>query len=232
MLKVWRDAVSAGENCLSLADLERFLEGAASDEKSAQHMAGCPHCQAELAMLRSFEASVQRNGDQAAVQGIADHLRRSQGVHQTPAGVGFWRPILTVQHLAGVAALMLIGLGISLYVSNRQERPSLRIPSSESQAMRSGDIRLAGPSGDLDQLPLSFHWDAFPLAKNYSVEILEVDGTVLWRGETTENVLIANSEIRAKMRPAKTLLWKVTALDSSGRPIAVSSLGTFRVTLR
>jgi len=230
MLKLWRDAVSAGENCLSLEDLERFLEGAASDEKSAQHMAGCPHCQAELAMLRSFEASVPRNDVQAAVQGIADHLRRGQGVHQTPAGVGFWRPLLTVPHLAGVAALMLIGLGISLYVSNRQERPSLRIEPSGSQSMRSGDIRLAGPSGDLDQPPESFHWDAFPLAKNYSVQILEVDGAVLWRGETTENVLIANSEVKAKMRPGKTLLWKVTAMDSSGRAIAVSSPNSFRVT--
>ena len=230
MPKVWRDAVSAGENCLCLEDLERFLEGSPSDEKSAQHLARCPHCQAELAMLRSFEESVPRNGDQAAVQGIADHLRSAQGAQQTPARVGFWRPLLTVPQLAGVAALMLMGLGISLYVSNRQERPSLSIQPSGSQAMRSGDIRLAGPSGELDQPPESLHWDAFPLAKSYSVQILEVDGTVLWQGEATENVLLANSEVKAKIRPGKTLLWKVTAMDSSGRPLAVSSANTFRVT--
>lgn len=230
MPKVWRDAVSAGENCLSLEDIERFVEGGGSDEKSAQHLAGCPHCQAELAMLRSFEESLPGNADQAAVQGIADQLRRAQGARKAPARVGFWRPLLTVPHLAGVAALMLVGLGVSLYVSNRHERPSLRIPSSESQAMRSGDIHLAGPSGDLDQPPESFHWDAFPLAKSYSVQILEVDGTELWHGETMENVLIADSVVKAKMHTGKTLLWKVTAVDSSGRPIAVSSPNKFRVT--
>jgi hypothetical protein len=32
------------------------------------------------------------------------------------------------------------------------------------------------------------------------------------------------------MRPGKTLLWKVTALDASGKPIASSNAERFRVT--
>jgi len=226
----WRDGVSAGDHCLSLDALQNLMDGGPSDLKDTQHLSGCAHCQAELAMLKSFASSLPAENDQAAVDWIAAQLRRAQDIPASSVPIPFWHGLLRVPNLAGAAAFMLIvGLGFSLYVSSRQERPLLHGKPSETQNMRSGDIRLAAPSGDLDRTPKDFRWEALPLAKSYSIQLLEVDGSVLWSGQSAENILIASPELKAKMRPGKTFFWKVTALDASGKPIASSSPDRFRI---
>jgi len=231
-LKAWREGVSAGENCLPLEALERLAEGDSSDLYSSQHVAACAHCQAELAMLKSFESSLPSESDEKAVEWVVAHLRDAQNVPSSPPPVPFWRNPLRLPNLAVAAALTLvIGLGLSLYVSNRQERPVLHVPPMEIQNMRSGDIRLTDPTGELTRIPGHFQWSALPRGKSYSVQLLEVDGTVLWSGQTADNSLIASPELKSKIRPGKQLLWTVTALDASGKPIAQSSQAGFRVTL-
>jgi len=49
---------------------------------------------------------------------------------------------------------------------------------SGTQNMRSGDLRLMSPSGNFDRVPEEFRWEALPQAKSYTVQLLEVDGTV------------------------------------------------------
>jgi hypothetical protein len=128
--------------------------------------------------------------------------------------------------------MMTLALSLSLYLSNRQERPSLRTDSFGSQQMRSGDLRLTAPSGELQRVPQEFRWEALPAAKSYSIQLLEVDGTILWSGKSAENFLAVSPELQAMMRPGKALLWKVTALDASGTQIADSSRERFRITAR
>ena len=230
-VNVWRDGVSASDNCLSLDALQELMDGGSSDLKGAQHLSGCAHCQAELVMLRSFERALPAEKDRAEVGWIAAQLQRAQGMPVEPVNVSFWGHWLRIPRLATAAALMLTtGLCLSLYISSRQDRPLLHGSPSVNQKMRSGDIRLAGPSGELDRAPASFRWEALPLATSYSIQLLEVDGTVLWSGQSAENTLIANPELKTIMRPGKVLLWKVTALDALGKPIASSSLERFRVT--
>jgi hypothetical protein len=230
-LEAWREGVSAGEGCLSLDALQELVRGGASDPKTAQHAAGCPHCQAELAMLRSFESSLGPGDDQAAVEWVAAQLQSGQELPSSPVRMPFWRGSLRVPQLAGTAAIvLLIGLGLSLYISTRQERPLLHGEPSGNQNMRSGDVRLISPSGNYEQVPEDFRWEAVPQAKNYTVQLFEVDGTVLWSGQSAESVLRASPDLKAKMRPGKALLWKVTALDASGKPIASSSTERFRIT--
>jgi hypothetical protein len=183
-------------------------------------------------MLRSFESSFPSASDEKAVEWMVAQLQGAQDVPSSPPSVPFWRALLRMPNLAVAAALTLvIGLGLSLYVSNRQERPVLHVPPTETQDMRSGDIRLTDPSGELDRTPEHFHWNALPQAKSYSVQLLEVDGTVLWSGQTADNTVIASPELKLRIRPGKQLLWTVTALDASGKPIAQSSQTGFRVTL-
>jgi hypothetical protein len=224
----WRAGVSASDDCLSLDALQDIVDGGSADLKVARHLSGCAHCQAELAMLRSFEQVLPAENDHA-VDWIAAQLQRAQGIPPVP--VPFWRGWFKIPQLATAAALMMtVGLGLSLYISNRQERPVLHGSPAENLKMRSGDIRLTGPSGELDRAPETFRWEALPLAKSYSIQLLEVDGSVLWSGQSAENILIVNPELKTKMHPGKTLLWKVTALDATGKPIASSSPDRFRVT--
>jgi hypothetical protein len=231
-MNAWREGVSKNENCLSPEALQELMEGVSSSQ-AAGHLAGCPHCQSELAMLKNFASPQPGKNNQADVNWIVNRLQ-STGVLPSPAArIPYWRPWLTIPRLSGAAAAMLtVALGLSLYLSNRQERPSLRTESSGSQQMRSGDIRLVEPSGDLERVPQEFRWEALPVAKSYSIQLLEVDGTVLWSGQSVENFLAVSPELQTMMRPGKALLWKVTAIDASGTPVAGSSRERFRVTAR
>ncbi|HWZ46541.1 MAG TPA: hypothetical protein VNW97_23915 [Candidatus Saccharimonadales bacterium] len=228
-LNAWRKGVSADEDCLSLEMLQGLVEGVPPGTPAAAHLAGCPRCQAELAMLRSFELPPSGANDQAAVEWITARLQHAEYVPSPAARIPWWGTWMTIPRLSGaVAATVMVGLALSLYVSNRQERP-LFTPTSENENMRSTDIRLTVPSGDLDQAPGEFRWEASPLAKSYSIQLLEVDGTEYWNGQSAKNFLTTSRELKAKMHPGKTLLWKVTALDASGKPIASSGRGRFRV---
>jgi hypothetical protein len=231
-LRAWRDSVSAGENCLALEALEQLASGASSDPKFNHHVARCPHCQTELAMLMSFESLPSSAKDEKSVEWIVGRLRSAQTLRSSCFGFPALRALLTAPNLAGAAALTLaIGLGLSLYVSDRQARPVLRVTPSETKNMRSGDVRLVGPTGDLDVAPVEFRWYAVPLARCYSVQLFEVDGTLLWSGQSTDNALNVSPELKSMMRPGKQLRWKVTALDALGRPISESSQLGFRIRL-
>src|SRR5258708_21931423 len=76
--KMWQAAASATEECLPLEVLERMTESSAADAKAAAHLAECAHCQTELSMLKSFEASVPSAEEGAAVAWIAAQLERKQ----------------------------------------------------------------------------------------------------------------------------------------------------------
>ena len=229
--EAWRDAASQTKDCLPLETLEKLVEGAA-DSNASRHLAGCPHCQSELAMLKSFESSVPSESEGAAVAWITAQLERNQhgASPRSAARVSFWRSFFRVPYLAGaLAAALVLGLGISFYVSDRAPHPikgDIGIGT-----FRSGSVKLAGPSGDLPQPPGAFHWQAYPGAASYRVDVMEVDGTVLWSAQTSENSVAAAPALRSKMHPGKALEWKVTALDASGREIASSSKERFQVKL-
>lgn len=227
----WRDAVSQTKDCLSLEILEKLTVGAA-DSNASQHLAGCPHCQSELAMLKSFESSVPSQSEGAAVAWIAAQLERNQSgvAARSEARVPFWRSFFRVPYLAGaLAAALVLGLGISFYVSDREPHPING--NIGTGTFRSGSVKLAGPSGDLAQPPGAFRWETYPGAKSYRVDVMEVDGTVLWSAQTSENFAAPTPELKNKMHPGKALQWKVIAFDASGREIANSTKEKFQVKL-
>ena len=49
--KIWQEAAAATKDCLPLEVLEQMVDNTSRDAKAAAHLAGCAHCQTELAML-------------------------------------------------------------------------------------------------------------------------------------------------------------------------------------
>jgi hypothetical protein len=232
--KIWQDAAGVTPECLPLEVLEKMTEGAAGDAKAKAHLAGCPHCQTELSMLKSFEASVPSADEGAAVAWIAAQLERNQNARnarQTIARVPFWRAMFRMPYLAGAAALaVVLALGISLYRSMNVEGPT-RIGGGSigSSAFRSGAVHLVSPVGEQAQAPVEFRWEAVPDAISYVVELKDVANQTLASSTSTKNTLAVTPEMRANMAPGKPLNWKVTALDASGKPVADSTGGNFKV---
>lgn len=236
--KVWREAVSAGKECPSIEVLEKVMEGSSPDPKSEAHVAQCPHCQSEISMLRKFEYSAPGESEGAAVAWIAAQLERNQPgrsaqPEKSAAVVPFWRTLFRVPYMAAAAALIVaITLGVSMYLSDGG-KPKFDGANVGTGAMRSGEIRLATPSGALNQAPEQLSWEAWPGAARYRVQItgVDIDHTLVWKGETTGNAVTVTPEMKAQMRPGKPLEWTVTALDATGKELATGK-GQFRVNLK
>jgi len=231
-VKMWQEAASATEECLPLEVLERMTENASADPKASAHLAGCAHCQTELAMLKNFEQSTPSADEGAAVAWIAAQLERRQSdpiAQQKIVRVPFWRTMFRVPYLAGAAALAaVLILGISLYHGN-SDGPGKINPGLGSGQFRSGAIHLVSPIADQNSAPTEFRWDAVQGASSYSVELKDVAGITLATANSTQNILAVTPEMKAVMVSGKPLKWLVTARDANGKEIANSSTEQFKV---
>jgi len=230
--KMWQEAAAATKDCLPLETLERMADNTSRDAKAAAHLAGCAHCQTELAMLKNFEQSTPSADEGAAVAWIAAQLERRQNApvaQQKAATVPFWRTMFRVPYLAGAAALAaVLILGVSLY-NRDSDGPGKLNPGIGSGQFRSGSIHLVSPIRDVPQAPAEFRWEAVPGANSYSVELKDVAGITLASAKSAQNVLQVTPEMKASMISGKPLKWKVTALDAAGKEIANSGLEQFKV---
>jgi hypothetical protein len=230
--KMWQEAASATTECLPLEVLERMTENASADPKASAHLAGCAHCQTELAMLKNFEQSTPSADEGAAVAWIAAQLERRQNApvaQQKIARVPFWHTMFRVPYLAGAAALAaVLVLGISLYHGN-SDGPSKINPGLGNGQFRSGSIHLVSPIADQPNAPSEFRWDAVQGAASYTVELKDVAGVTLATAKSSQNILAVTPEMKAVMISGKPIKWSVTALDASGKEIANSGAEQFTV---
>jgi hypothetical protein len=230
--KMWQEAASATQECLPLEVLERMTENASTDPKAAAHLAGCAHCQTELAMLKNFEQSTPSADEGAAVAWIAAQLERRQNApiaQQKIARVPFWRTMFRVPYLAGAAALAaVLILGVSLYHGS-SDGPGRINPGLGNGIVRSGAIHLVSPIAEQNNAPTEFRWEAIQGAGSYSVELKDVAGITLATANSAQNVLPVTPEMKANMVSGKPLKWKVTAKDANGKEIANSSTEQFKI---
>lgn len=218
--RIWRDSVSATKDCPPLEVLERVVEQTSSDPKVAAHVSACPHCQTEMAMLRSFESSTPSADEGGAVAWITAQLERNQHAPaaKTPTTVvPFWRTLFRLPYVAAAAVLIVaITLGISMYRSNNGQ-PGFVFHGAGTTYR--GEIHL-DLNSNLSQPPEQLTWEAVPGAVSYSVEIDDVTGDKIWQSSSTQNSIRVDPELKSKMRPGKPLKWTVTALDAKGNELA------------
>ena len=230
--KIWQEAAAETKDCLPLEVLEQMTDNTSRDAKAAAHLAGCAHCQTELAMLKSFEQSTPTAEEGAAVAWIAAQLERQQNApaaQQKVTRVPFWRMMFRVPYMAGAAALAAVLIfGISLYHGN-SDGPGRINPGLGDGQFRSGSIHLVSPITDQNSVPAEFRWDAVQGASSYRVELKDVAGITLASAKSTQNVLPVTPEMRANMVPDKPLKWTVTAMDAAGKEIANSSTEQFKI---
>jgi hypothetical protein len=232
-------ALQPKPDCLTLEELDKYAESGAP---SHPHLAECSRCQAELALLKSFQASEPLPGEGAAVAWIGTRLERqlnqikNPGTARAHAGAqqarSWFSRVFSARSaswLVPVTALLVIAV-TGFVVSRRSQEPQLRADAGNGPAIyRSQEVQLSGPAGEVPEAPKALEWKGFAGAVQYKVSIMEVDEAVLWSGETRELSIAIPNSIRAKMLPGKSVLWRVTAIDSQGRVVASSQLQRFSV---
>lgn len=227
--KIWQDAVTATKECPTLEVLEKVIEQSSTEPEAAAHVAGCAHCQAEMAMLKSFESSVPSENEGAAVAWIAAQLERNQKASAAKAPsnvVPFWRSLFRVPYMAAAAALIAaISLGISLY-HTEDGKPKLGVPNVG--IYRNIETIQLKTVGDLSQAPDQLTWAAVSGASSYVVEVDDVTGDKIWESRSAQNSITVDSQLKALLKPGKPLSWTVTALDATGKELATGK-ANFRV---
>jgi uncharacterized membrane protein len=114
----------------------------------------------------------------------------------------------------------------------RDGEPAVRQLQDAPQVYRTAQVQVVAPVGDIAATPSALEWVAFSGAAGYDVEVLEVDGTSLWRGTSSSLRIDLPSSVLAQLVPGKTVLWEVRARSASGATVANSGTQRFRVEVK
>lgn len=238
---IFKSTLTTSPECLTTEQLEVLLDG----KQSNPHLALCARCQAELALLQTFQSGTPLQNEGAAVAWISSHLdrelkniknpsrRRSSSPHGVRSleaqgpwlakmfGIGKWRWAVPAAALAAVAVMAVVLL-------RPPKEPDLQANVGNSKVIyRSQEVQVIGPVGDVQTVPRELQWQAFPGTGNYTVVVMEVDHSQLWHTETKATSVEIPASLSAKMRPGKPILWQVTALDATGRVLGTSQVELF-----
>lgn len=235
---ILKESFTATPDCLTPEQLEALQDG----KKGHPHLESCPRCQAELAMLKSFESDAPLPDEGAAVAWISAQLDRRLDSSKQPArsraraavqslepqswlnrvlGRGGFRWALPIGAVAAVAI-------VSALILQPSKPPQLQANAGGNQVIyRSQEVVIVGPVGELQKMPRELQWQSFAGAASYRIEIMEVDQTRLWTGDTKETSIPLPAAVRARMLPGKPFLWQVTATDSQGRVLGSSQTQRF-----
>ena len=238
-----RNALRPGPDCLSIERLAHYADGllpVVELQADEVHVAICSNCQAELTLLHEFAASTLRDDEAAVVQAGVEQLRRRETkifgpVHRDlesrqkwfspgrlPAWFGGLRPALTL-------AVVLLAVAGSYYLRNPA---APRLPAdigSSSDVARSMGLLVLQPVGDQTAVPGQFRWQPVGGASRYRVRLMEVDRQEIWATDTADVAVDLPAGVQARIRPAKTLVWQVTAYGASNALIAESDPQRFRL---
>ena len=182
-------ALRPGPECPSIERLGRYVDGGLTLEERRReepHIAACPNCQAELALLQAFATPAIRDDDAKVVRWGVEELRRREPEIFDDGSlkdlyvrrwlwIGRLRPALAL-------AVVLLMLGGGYYLGN-QGTP--RLPAdigSSPDATRSLSVTVRGPIGDQASVPARLQWEPVNGAARYRVRLSEVDRQEIWVG--------------------------------------------------
>ena len=231
------ESVLRGEgDCLAPEQLELLLgEGvdSAIRQRYESHIQGCATCATELDLLRSFLTVNPEPDEEKDLAWVVSRLKNPAVDEVKPAKAGWWHAWGSVSPFSKVAvSLATLLLIVAGAIQLRQFRASGEKVEDAGGAsvMRSTQISLGGPLGDVTSRPAKLSWSPADHAVRYEAIVEEVDGTELWKGESPTAELALPAGVQSQIVSKKTLVWRVTAFNAEGEKIAESQKGRFRLT--
>lgn len=230
-----KDAFSRSAECPALESLAYDLELPDGNRKRAaaeDHVRICANCRTNLELARGFEAGAIRPEEEKTVAWITAHMKLP-GEPVRPAverRESWWSRLTSTQFAApalAAAAVLVVAVGIAVQRQGQIGDP-IGVDLRDDR-VRAGGIALATPVGDLTRTPAEFCWSSVPGSAAYNVAVTEVDRTKVYEGRAEGVCMPTPAPVRKALVPGKTLLWRVVAIDGSGRAVASSETETFRI---
>lgn len=216
--------LQATPDCLAI---ERLGEPLTEPEQA--HVRSCSRCEAEQSLWQSFRDSQRAADEGAAVQWVVSELRRRRTPETISASSSWWRGRFAAAGWRPLAAAAAIVLAVGAGYLRWDPEPRIAPQASGAQTYRTTAVTVSAPRGDIASPPSELIWVAIEGAKRYDIQVLEIDHSLLWSGSSQTTRVELPRSIINRIVPGKTLLWTVTAVDGSDRPIAESGPQSFRV---
>ncbi len=232
-----RDLLRGEGDCLAPEQLELMLgEGgdAAVRQRFEDHIRGCAACSAELDLLRGFLASKPEPEEESDLAWVVNRLEEKGGAAERAPkrNTSWWQAWGSFSPFSKVVVTL---ASLLLVVAGALELRKLRVSSpgvadtGAAAVMRSAQLTLIGPSGDVTAIPQKLAWNAVDTAVRYEVLVEEVDGALIWKGESAAAEITLPGPVQSLIVPKKTLVWQVTAFDVRGDKVAESQKQRFRL---
>ena len=229
-----RAALARSNACFPIERLEELTESpAATRSKLEQHVKSCAHCQTELELLKTFyEGGAIDSGDvrtmTATLRKRSKEIFRLQLDH-TPRKQRWWRLVrIPWPSALGAAAIPLVAAIVVAYWQASLEPVLNETHSSGREVFRSSSFALVSPNGDVSSQPTEIRWERVHSATKYQIRLSEVDGTEVWKAETSDDHVALPSFVLRRTVPAKTFFCEVTAYDSFGGNVGETGSVRFR----
>jgi len=225
---LWKQAASRRPDCPSTEEWAAYLEQPAdSAQRRAfdQHRGTCAACEAEIAMLAAFLDAQPVHDEAADLAYIKSKLSANTGQPAPPWWTKLFAP--NTFRTWAFAAVALVAVAVGIQYRSGTLPPVAQETGGGMRAIPS--ITGLTPSGDLPEPPKQFSWQPVPAAASYQLTILAVDGTELYRCPSTAQSSCSPTPPQDVFLPLRTVQVRVTALDQSGKQIAVSPDTPLRV---
>jgi len=238
-----RAALLPSRSCATIEQLSRLCDrdhAGAAEARTAEHVAGCVRCRTELALLKQFETDALRPDEEEDASWIVAQLARDvprmiagevvPARSAPPRRTAGWRRFVSLRTVAGSLAAASVALLVAVNIGRDASPPALAPGATAGpESFRSEEIILDEPAGEVAAAPKQLLWHPVAGAHSYSVEVMEVDRTPVWSGESLDAKLALPASIRARMVPGKPFVWQVVARNAAGEKIATSQMQKFRV---
>ncbi|HSR69556.1 MAG TPA: zf-HC2 domain-containing protein [Acidobacteriota bacterium] len=230
--------IEKGPQCFSIEELAAFAEETAKGARRREidrHLASCPACRTELALLEEFHNPALSAAEEADVEWIAARIEPpAQAAPAAPVTrEGFWQRLLRAPMLpaAGLAASLLLAVlaGLLLW---RSPAPLPPLDPVGEDVLRSDALELRQPLGVQAGVPSALQWQAVPNASYYQVSLLRVDSSLVWQQRSESVILEIPPNVRSQMGEARRFYWQVTAHSANGDRLAASEVASFRIQAR
>jgi hypothetical protein len=209
------------------SDCVSTIQLALPDARALAHIGSCPRCQAERALLAELESIKPEPDEEGKVTWISQRLElRLSPERHAPRPEPRWRRWFAFHSLGSMgfalaAAMVVVALGVGLF----DHKPRLMEPHG-AQVLRSEEIGVLEPVGDLDRPPASLRWQPVAGAASYEVRVTEVDRALVFIGQSAAPTAALPQHL---LVPGKPLFWQVTAKDAAGNMLAQSAPQRFRL---
>ncbi|MFQ6084022.1 MAG: zf-HC2 domain-containing protein [Candidatus Aminicenantia bacterium] len=205
--------------------LTPYLAGILNPQDKEQfeaHLLECSACREEIDLTEKLLAVIGENKEEILA-------RLGEKAFSKESFLEKMYNFFTIRKLVSIgAALLLISVITLIYQLTQIKAPQISEHLS-FQEIRGRNIEIFQPFGELNTSPKTIKWMKVKKAENYSIQIQDEEGNIVWQATSIQNYVELPFFIQEKIEIGKSYYIKIKAFSDQGDLIVGSEKIAFKV---